>query len=342
MSAMYVRDPETGKFIPVGGGGGSAIDDTTPSTVTVYSSKKTQDEIDRLDEQINEQKEAIDAKGDPTDEQVSTAVKDFLTENPVSGGMTTTQINLLKTLGNYLVFSDAATGQTIFDNLVKELERGATGGDTGGGDEPDIPDTPDVPDTPTSYTITNSLTNVSTDNSATSVDANAAYTATLTPDSGYSISTVTVTMGGVNVTDTVYANGVITIEAVTGDVVIMATGAASDNLITAEVLAQAGEGRFPDGTNADGIDTLITPMIAVEPNGTYYTNIGKNLPDGTTKWNQKYAYYDAEKNYIGAKQISGNNSPVYSLTLPENAHYVAFFFYAVLTNPYFGKSGVIV
>lgn len=71
MPAMYVRDPETGRFVPVGGGGGSAIDDTTPSTVTVYSGKKTQDEIDRLDEQINEQKEAIDEKLDSLNEEIA-------------------------------------------------------------------------------------------------------------------------------------------------------------------------------------------------------------------------------------------------------------------------------
>lgn len=74
MAVLYFKNPETGAFEPlsIGGGGGSAIDDTTPSTVTVYSSKKTQDEIDRLDEQINEQKEANEAQ----DEEIAKRARD--------------------------------------------------------------------------------------------------------------------------------------------------------------------------------------------------------------------------------------------------------------------------
>lgn len=253
-----------------------------------------------------------------------------------SGGMTATQLALLKTLGNYLVFSDATTGQAIFDNLVKELEKTVSGDDTGS-DEPDTPDTPDEPEIPTSYTVTNSLTNVSTNNNATSVDANAAYTATLTPDSGYSINSVTITMGGVNVTDTVYSDGVINIEAVTGDVVIMATGAASDNLITAEVLAQSGSGSLPDGSSANGTDYIVTPLIEVEPSTTYKTNIRRALPDGTTTYSQKMAQYDESQTHIKTGQIGQYD---YNTT-GDTTKYIKLLISTKNTNPYFGKSGVI-
>lgn len=75
------------------------------------------------------------------------------------------------------------------------------------------------------YTITNTLTNVTNSNAATSVEENAAYTGTLTADTGYTISTVTITMGGVDVTSSAYtsATGAINIAAVTGVVVITAT-----------------------------------------------------------------------------------------------------------------------
>ena len=333
--AMRYRDPETGKFVGVSLIGGDAPSDTSGTPVeidgTLTQSGKAAD-AKAVGDRLSALNAAIDAKGDPTDEQVSTAVNAYLTENPVKAGMTATQLALLKTLGNYLVFSDATTGQAIFDNLITELEKTASGDDVGGGNEPE---------TPTSYTITNSLTNVSTNNSATSVDANAAYTATLTPDSGYSIDSVTITMGGVNVTDTVYADGVITIDAVTGDVAIIATGAASDNLVTAEVMAQSGAGDLKDGTRADGTTTLLTPMIPVEPGTTYYTNLTRNLPDGTTVWNQKIAEYKEDKTYIKAPQYSAQQA-ITTMTTTAETHYIRLFFYAQLTNLYFGKSGVIV
>lgn len=70
------------------------------------------------------------------------------------------------------------------------------------------------------YTVTNTLTNVTSDNAAASVEENTAYTATLTAADGYELDTVTVTMGGTDVTADVYADGVVNIVAVTGDVVI--------------------------------------------------------------------------------------------------------------------------
>lgn len=75
----------------------------------------------------------------------------------------------------------------------------------------------------TTYTITNNLVNVTSNNSAVSAEENASYTATLTPATDYALSSVTVTMGGADVTTDVYADGVINIPAVTGDVVITAT-----------------------------------------------------------------------------------------------------------------------
>lgn len=77
--------------------------------------------------------------------------------------------------------------------------------------------------TTTYYSVTNTLTNVTTNNSVNSIVANSNYTATLTPDSGYELSTVTVVMGEVDITNDSYSNGVINIATVTGNVVITAT-----------------------------------------------------------------------------------------------------------------------
>lgn len=69
---------EIAGMVEVPGGVGAAIDDTTPSTTTTYSSQKIEDELSALNE-------AIANVGNPTDEQVSSAVNAYLDEHPVTG-----------------------------------------------------------------------------------------------------------------------------------------------------------------------------------------------------------------------------------------------------------------
>lgn len=72
------------------------------------------------------------------------------------------------------------------------------------------------------YTVTNTLTNVTSSNTAASVSEGASYTATLTAADGYSIQSVIVTMGGTDVTASVYSGGKVSISSVSGDIVITA------------------------------------------------------------------------------------------------------------------------
>lgn len=76
-----------------------------------------------------------------------------------------------------------------------------------------------------SYTITQTLSHVTSSNSATSVQNGDSFYAVLTAASGYTMTgaTVSVTMGGTNITSTAYNNGVVSISEVTGNVVITAT-----------------------------------------------------------------------------------------------------------------------
>jgi len=53
------------------------------------------------------------------------------------------------------------------------------------------------------YSITNNLTNATTSNNATSIEEGSSYSATITPDDGYALESVKVTMGGVDITDSV-------------------------------------------------------------------------------------------------------------------------------------------
>lgn len=72
------------------------------------------------------------------------------------------------------------------------------------------------------YTVTNALTHAVSDNSDATVLINDAYEATITAAEDYTLvgGTATVTMGGVDVTSTAYTAGVISIDKVTGNLVI--------------------------------------------------------------------------------------------------------------------------
>lgn len=74
----------------------------------------------------------------------------------------------------------------------------------------------------TYYTISNNLTNCTNSNNATTIEENTSYTATITEDAGYNLDSVIVTMGNTNITNTAYSNKTITVNSVTGDIVITA------------------------------------------------------------------------------------------------------------------------
>lgn len=80
-----------------------------------------------------------------------------------------------------------------------------------------------TPTPTTKYSITNNLSYATNSNSATSIEENASYNATITANSNYRIKNVTVTMYGTDITDSVYSGGRIIIDRVIGDIVITVT-----------------------------------------------------------------------------------------------------------------------
>lgn len=92
------------------------------------------------------------------------------------------------------------------------------------------------------HSINNTLSHVVTDNEATSIEDGAAYTATLTADTGYILNSVTVTMGETDITSTAYSNGSISIASVTGDIVITA--------VATKIVSYTNQ--VPISTDADG------------------------------------------------------------------------------------------
>lgn len=96
----------------------------------------------------------------------------------------------------------------------------------------------------TQYTITNNLTNCATSNTATSVEKNSKYLATITPNSGCTLDNVRVTMGGTDITNTSVSNGVITINSVTGNIIITANA-------TKEIINEVKNGYLYADLNPD-------------------------------------------------------------------------------------------
>ena len=73
------------------------------------------------------------------------------------------------------------------------------------------------------YTITNNLSNATTSNNATSVNENTSYSATISANKNYELDSITVTMGGIDITSTSVSGNTISISNVTGNIVITVT-----------------------------------------------------------------------------------------------------------------------
>lgn len=98
--------------------------------------------------------------------------------------------------------------------LTENSSSGGSGGNPGSG---------------TSYTITRNLTNCTSSNTSSSVAANSSYSTTITANSGYTLGSITVTMGGTNITSSAVSGNSISISNVTGNIVISCTATASSS-----------------------------------------------------------------------------------------------------------------
>ena len=179
----------------------------------------------------------------------------------------------------------------------------------------------------TYYSVTNALDNVTSSNAAAKVEKGAAYTATLTATAG-TITAVTVTMGGEDITASAYSEGVINIAAVTGNVVITAraevvqttdynnvllTSIGADGEIFNGGQGWAANSRIGSGqldSYIGGGDQYITGHIEIDPtidNTIRLRNITFKSDTGNTK--HGIAFYDAS--FTRVYPSSGNSSNWY-------------------------------
>lgn len=212
-----------------GGGATVELDTTLTQSGKAADAKVVGDKLTELNQ-------AIDAKGDPTDDQVREAVNAFLAANPGAVGASV-----------YIGPTQPTDGTRYWlDTSEKEEEQG-----------------------PATYSVTLNLTNVTSDNNATTATEGSTYSGALTADDGYVIQSVSVTMGGVDVTGTSYDGGNIYISSVTGDIVI-----------TAEAVEQTSGVTTYTITNNLINCTSSNSSSAVDENAAYSATITAN--DGYT------------------------------------------------------------
>ena len=162
-----------------------------------------------------------------------------------------------------------------------------------------------------SYTITQNLANVASSNAATTIAEGAAYSTTLTPTGTYKkLGTITVTMGGTDISASAVSGSTITIASVSGNIVIACAAEITDIIDTVGISADtrlstsSGENRTQAGwaTIGASMDTASLIHLAV---GDTLRIKGVSIPDANdgksaiVRYNADGTYYSATYLYEG-------------------------------------------
>lgn len=117
----------------------------------------------------------------------------------------------------------------------------------------------------TEYSVTNQLTNCTSNNSNTNVTAKASYTATLTANEGYELSTPVITMGGTDITSTCYDTDthIINITNVTGNIIIIANANEISNVNYVKDIILDGNCYFDTGIKPSGTTSIGVKFYSV-------------------------------------------------------------------------------
>lgn len=123
-------------------------------------------------------------------------------------------------------------------------------------------------------TITNNLTNCTSDNAAVSVVDGSTYTANLTASDGYTLdgASVSIVVNGVDVTDIAYSGGVVTIQSVTGNVVIAveAVSIESESIVYLDYVTLSDGAYFDTGIVASMENKYLIGIMTPEISETQY------------------------------------------------------------------------
>lgn len=162
------------------------------------------------------------------------------------------------------------------------------------------------------YSVSYALTSVTSSSAVSSIKSGEAYTTTLIVADNYTIQSVTVTMGGVNITSTAYSNGTISISEVTGDVVITAVATGFTNQIPISIDSSGavynGIGykagyrlSTSSGNESAASGMTVTGFIPVPAASTVYIK-GIDLTSG----NSTMAWYGTDFKFKSGTYCNGN------------------------------------
>ena len=153
------------------------------------------------------------------------------------------------------------------------------------------------------YTITLNLTNCASSNTATSIAENASYTTTLSPTGGYKkLGTITVTMGGVDISASTVSGSTITIAKVTGDIVITCAAVITNIIDTIGISANtristsSGDNRAQRGYAAIGANKDAASLIHLTAGDTLRIK-GVSLPASNDSYSA-IVFYNASGTFI--------------------------------------------
>lgn len=171
------------------------------------------------------------------------------------------------------------------------------------------------------FSITNKLTNVSNNNSAIQVDYGNSYSATITANSGYEINSLSITMGGVDITSTAFNNNEINISKVTGDLIISISATETLTISNISNITQPAQTEFyiEYNTNVE----VVKHEVSWDGGNTFYDKTSDVVVNGTN-YKFKHDNQGSAGTYSMAIRVttaSGTTktSNVFTVTLVDNS-----------------------
>ena len=156
------------------------------------------------------------------------------------------------------------------------------------------------------YNITYNIKNMVSTSVNTSVASGSSYKTKLKVKDGFTLGDILITMGGEDITSTCLTNNTISIEAVTGNVVITATGIAIDEV---RVPMDWAIGLSISKTTGD---TVSNNLNSTGDSSSTYIPISNDLVytvhNDSASADFKICYYDEVKNYLGRFDWNTANS----------------------------------
>lgn len=153
------------------------------------------------------------------------------------------------------------------------------------------------------YTITLNLINCASSNTATSIAENASYITTLSPTGGYKkLGTITVTMGGVDISASAVSGSTVSIPSVTGNIVITCAAVITNIIDTIGISANtrlstsSGDNRTQSGYAAIGANKDAASLIHLTAGDTLRVK-GVSLPASNDSYSA-IVFYNASGTFI--------------------------------------------